>query len=522
MKRKRSIKAIKNHPEKEWDIVIIGGGATGLGAGVDATTRGYSTLLLEKYDFAKGTSSRSTKLVHGGVRYLAQGDIALVLEALHERGLLLKNAPHLVKNLEFIIPNYDWWDGPFYTVGLKVYDMMAGKLGLGPSVHISKEETMAIIPNLVENDLRGGVIYHDGQFDDARLAVNLAETITDNGGHVLNYCGITGLLKDEHGLVNGITCQCSETNEIYEVKAKVVVNATGVFVDDIHRMDSDKHKDTVIPSQGVHIVLDRSFLQSDSAIMIPKTADGRVLFAVPWHGKVVVGTTDTPGVAPSIEPRALEEEIEFILSTAATYLHKPPTRADVKSVFAGLRPLAAPDDEDQETKEISRSHKLTISDSGLITMIGGKWTTYRQMGEDIVDKAALLGGLDERKCVTEDMPIHGYVRNIDHANHMYVFGSDLIKIQNLIAQHPELGETLSDKLPFTKAEVLWSIREEMARTIEDVLSRRTRALLLDAQASIEMAPTVAAMLREELKKDSHWEETELKNYIELAKGYLLD
>jgi glycerol-3-phosphate dehydrogenase len=521
MKRDQSIRAIKKNPGKVWDIIIIGGGATGLGAAVDAASRGFSTLLLEKYDFAKGTSSRSTKLVHGGVRYLAQGDIALVLEALNERGLLLKNAPHLVKNLEFLIPNFDWWDGPFYTVGLKVYDMMAGKLGLGPSEHISKEETMSIIPNLAEKDLRGGVIYHDGQFDDARLAINLAQTIVDNGGFALNYCGVTGLLKDEQGLINGVTCEDSESGEHFQLEAKVVVNATGVFVDNILRMDRPEHKNTVVPSQGVHIVLDKSFLQSDSAIMIPKTTDGRVLFAVPWHGRVVVGTTDTPGVEPAIEPRALEQEIEFILNTAADYLHKAPKRRDVLSVFAGLRPLAAPEEEDQETKEISRSHKLTISDSGLLTMIGGKWTTYRQMGEDIVDKAILLGGLDEHKCVTENMPIHGYVKNIDHKNHMYVFGSDVPKIKNLIAQNPELGRRLHPDLPFVSAEVIWCVREEMARTVEDMLARRTRALLLDARASIQMAPVVAALMRKELKLGRKWEKEQIKLYNELANGYVL-
>ena len=521
MKRNQALNAIKNETNKLWDIIIIGGGATGLGAGVDAASRGLKTLVLEKYDFAKGTSSRSTKLVHGGVRYLAQGDIAMVLEALNERGLLLKNAPHLVKNLEFIIPNYDWWDGPFYTVGLKVYDMMAGKLGLGPSVYISKEETMEIIPNLIEKDLRGGVIYHDGQFDDARLAINLAQTITDNGGFTLNYCGVTGLSKDQDGLINGVMCTDEESGESMHIMAKVIVNATGIFVDAIHRMDEPEHVNTIVPSQGVHLVLDKSFLQSETAIMIPKTTDGRVLFAVPWHGKVVVGTTDTPGVAPSIEPRALEHEIDFILNTAAEYLHKTPTRKDVLSVFAGLRPLAAPADDDQKTKEISRSHKLTISNSGLLTMIGGKWTTYRQMGEDIVDKAILLAGLEDKKCVTEHMPIHGYVKNIDHANHMYVFGSDLPKIKTLISQNPELAEQIHPNLPFLKAEVVWCVREEMSRTVEDFLARRTRALLLDARASIEMAPIVAKLMRKELGFKRSWEKTQIEFYTELAGGYIL-
>jgi glycerol-3-phosphate dehydrogenase len=521
MKRSESIRAIEYSPDKIWDIVIIGGGATGLGAGVDAASRGFDTLVLEKYDFAKGTSSRSTKLVHGGVRYLAAGDIGMVLEALNERGLLLQNAPHLVKNQKFIIPNYGWWDGPFYTVGLKVYDMMAGKLGLGPSIHITKEETMKAIPNLVEEDLRGGVIYHDGQFDDSRLAISLAQTITDNGGYVLNNCGVTKLLKNEEGMICGVECIDSEKNKTYQIKSKVVVNATGIFVDSINRMDEPNHVNTIVPSQGIHVILDQSFLQGDSAIMIPKTDDGRVLFAVPWHGKVVVGTTDTPVDNPEIEPRALEEEIKFILNTASKYLTKKPKRKDVLSIFAGLRPLAAPEEKNQQTKEISRSHKLIISKSGLITMIGGKWTTYRKMGEDIVDKAILLGGLDSKECVTKNMPIHGYVKN-RKMGHLYVYGSDIPKIKALIGQNPELGEKLHPDLPYLKVEVIWAVREEMARTVEDVLARRTRALLLNARASISMAPIVAELMAKELGLRRKWQKEQVQYYTEFASGYILN
>jgi len=521
MKRADTLNELRRKPDKIWDVLIIGGGATGLGAGVDAASRGYETLLVEKYDFAKGTSSRSTKLVHGGVRYLAQGDITLVLEALEERGLLKQNAPHLVKNLKFIIPNYAWWDGPFYTIGLKLYDMMAGKLGLGPSIHISKEETMSIIPNLIEKDLHGGVIYHDGQFDDARLAINLAQTITENGGHVINYFGVDGLLKNDDGMISGVQCTDYDSDEKFQVRSRTVINATGIFVDEIHRMDEPTQKPTIVPSQGVHVVLDRSFLEGTTAIMIPKTADGRVLFAVPWHGKVVVGTTDTPGIAPSIEPRALDEEVEFILNTASNYLAKAPTRKDVRSVFAGLRPLAAPEEAGQETKEISRSHKLTISKSGLITMTGGKWTTYRQMGEDLVDKAILWGNLDDRPCVTKNMAIHGYVKHVDHNDPMYVYGADLPKIKHLVASQPELGERLDNDLPFVKAEVVFATKEEMALTVEDFLARRTRSLLLDARASVRMASAVAGLMAGILQKDSSWEKNQVNIYTQLAEGYLL-
>ena len=521
MKRSQSISELEKSTAQEWDVVIIGGGATGLGAGVDAASRGYRTLLIEQHDFSKGTSSRSTKLVHGGVRYLAQGDINLVLEALQERGLLMKNAPHLVKNQQFLIPNYDWWDAPFYTVGLKVYDMMAGKLGLGPSIHVDKETTLKHIPNLQDDDLRGGVIYHDGQFDDSRLAINLAQTISDNQGFVLNYAKAVALLKDDAGMVAGVEMNDIETGKKYKIRAKSVINATGVFVDSINKLDNPKAKPLVVASQGVHLVLDKEFLQSEYAIMIPKTSDGRVLFAVPWHGKVVVGTTDTLVESTSLEPRALEEEIEFILQNASEYLERSPRRSDVRSVFAGLRPLAAPQDKDEKTKEISRSHKIIVSDSGLITIIGGKWTTYRQMGEDLVNKAMLIGGLKDCVSVTRNMPIHGYVKNVDRKDHLYVYGADIPKIKTLISEDSSLGLPLHDRLPYIKAEVIYAARTEMARTVEDILARRTRALFLDAQASIEMAEEVAQLLAAELGYDQAWIAEQITEYHILAKEYLL-
>ncbi len=521
MIRDRFVEELKNNPDKIWDIIVIGGGATGLGTALDSVTRGYKTILFEQSDFSKGTSSRSTKLVHGGVRYLAQGDISLVLEALKERGLLRQNAPHLVRDQAFIIPNYSWWTGPFYTVGMKVYDMMAGRLGLGPSEHISKEETLKAIPNISEEDLIGGVIYYDGQFDDSRLSVNLAQTIIENDGTVLNHFKIVELLKDNENMVFGVKVIDIETDIEYSIKSKAVINATGVFVDDILKMNDAKAKKIVRPSQGVHIILDKSFLQSESAIMIPKTSDGRVLFAVPWHDKVVVGTTDTPIDNISLEPRALEEEVDFILETAANYLKKSPTKKDVLSIFAGLRPLAANEGDDTSTKEISRSHKLIVSLSGLITITGGKWTTYRKMGEDTVDKAAMIAGLDDRDCVTKNMPIHGFVKNIDFDNHLYVYGSDKIKIEKMVHDNPDLGKKLHKNLPFIKAEVIWSVRNEMARNVEDVLARRVRALFLDARASIEMAPEIAEIIATELGYDQKWIDEQIAEFIKLAKGYLL-
>lgn len=519
MKRELMLKSLKE--DKIWDVVVIGGGATGLGTAVEATTRGYETLLVEQADFAKGTSSRSTKLVHGGVRYLAQGDVSLVLEALHERGLIRRNAPHLFKNLAFIIPNYEWWDGPFYTLGMKVYDMMAGRFGLGPSEGITREETIEAIPNIKKKGLRGGVIYYDGQFDDARLAISLAQTAYKNNATMLNYMKVTGLLKNELGLVSGVKMTDVESGEEFSVKSKTVVNATGVFVDDILKMDQSDAKKTTKASQGVHVVLDKEFLEGESAIMIPKTDDGRVLFAVPWHGKVILGTTDTLVEKAELEPQALEEEIEFILNTAEQYLTRAPKRSDVKSVFAGLRPLAI-EDEDEETKEISRNHKVIVALSGLITVTGGKWTTYRKMGEDIVDKVALVTGEDQRETITRYMPLHGYVKNFNVDDHLHVYGSDRLAILQMIEEQPELGEKLDAEYPYLKAEVVWAVKQEMARKVEDVLARRIRMLFLDARVSITMAPMVAEMMAKELKKDEDWIKKEVKEFTELASRYLLD
>jgi glycerol-3-phosphate dehydrogenase len=504
-----------------WDLIVIGGGATGLGVAVDGLSRGYKTLLLEQVDYAKGTSSRSTKLVHGGVRYLAQGDIGLVREALYERGLLLQNAPHLVKNQDFIIPNYEWWGGAFYTIGLKLYDLLAGKLSLGASWHLSKAETLQRLGNLKAEGLKGGVLYHDGQFDDARLAINLAQTAIEQGGTLLNHFDVRGLLKDASGNIAGVQAQDQETGLQYEVQAKAVVNATGIFVDEILQMDKPGTQKLVRPSQGVHIVLDKSFLPGDDAMMIPKTDDGRVLFAVPWHGRVVLGTTDTPLNEHSAEPRALEEEIDFILRTAGRYLSRAPKRSDALSVFAGLRPLAAPQNGSEKTKEISRSHKILVSGAGLITITGGKWTTYRRMGQDAVDKAIELGKLPAAESRTAHLPIHGALPTSDRSNHLYVYGSDQPALLELIKQQPELGQKLDATLEFRQAEVVWAARHELARTVEDVLARRVRVLFLDAAAAIRMAPTVAALLARELGHDQTWQQQQIADFKEVAHGYLL-
>jgi glycerol-3-phosphate dehydrogenase len=515
--REEAIARLKS--ELRWDVFIAGGGATGLGAAVDAASRGYKTILVERSDFAKGTSSRSTKLVHGGVRYLAQGDISLVLDALEERGLMMKNAPHLVKNQKFVIPNYEWWGGPFYTIGLKVYDMMAGRLGMGPSEHISKEELMELIPNLIEEGLKGGVIYHDGQFDDSRLAVNLAQTAVDYNGCLINYCELISFVKNDEDMIVAAIVKDKETGHEYEVKSKTFINACGVFVDEVVKLDDKNSPQKIVASQGIHLVLDKSFLQGDHAIMIPKTSDGRVLFAVPWHNKVVVGTTDTLMDKIVEDPKALEEEVEFILATAKLYLTKAPKREDVLSVFAGLRPLAAPEKEGRSTKEISRNHKITISLSGLITIIGGKWTTYRQMGEDLIEKAKLLGGLNDVECKTKELKVHGSVEVPDFKDHMYVYGSDRAALIKLIEGNKGYEQLLDAQLPYVVGQVIWALRFEMARTVEDVLARRLRALFLDVEASLRMAPKVAKIMADELNKDEQWIEEEIKNFKKVASTF---
>ncbi len=518
MKREAGLKKIRKK-DKPWDIVIIGGGASGLGTALDSASRGYETLLLEQVDFAKGTSSRSTKLVHGGVRYLQQGDVSMVFEALKERGLMFKNAPHLVSNQSFIIPAYDWWGGPFYTVGLKVYDLMAGKLGLGPSKHLSKKDVIKALPLVERKGLRGGVIYQDGQFDDARMALSLGLTCNDYGATILNYMRVTGLFKKDK-LIAGVIAVDQETGEEFRIKAKVVINATGVFADEIIKMDDAGKKEMIIPSQGIHLILDKSFLPGEHAIMVPHTSDGRVMFAVPWHDHVVVGTTDTLIEKPSLEPVALDQEIEFVLKTAGQYLVKQPIKTDVLSVFAGLRPLAKPDEENKSTKEISRNHKVVISLSGLITLIGGKWTTYRKMAEDAVDHAVMLGGLPERKCITRHLPVHGFRMDMDPRNDpMAVYGLDKEKILDIEEGTTEFSGFLSEKLKIRKSQIYWAVEEEMALTVEDVLARRTRALFLDARESIRIAPEVAELMAGLLKKDSNWVREQINEYLKVADNY---
>jgi len=479
-------------PTPGWDICIIGGGATGLGTALDAAARGFRTVLFEQHDLAKGTSSRSTKLVHGGVRYLQQGNIKLVMEALKERGLLLKNAPHLVHNQKFVVPNYKWWEKPFYGIGLKIYDKMAGKLGLGPSQFLSKEETLRLAPTLDPEGLKGGVLYHDGQFDDARLAISIAQTAVQQGAVVLNYFPVAGLLK-MHNKVCGVWVKDHFTRKEYEIKSRVVINATGVFTDSIMKMDDAKHKNIISPSQGIHLVVDAGFLPGDTAIMIPRTDDGRVLFAVPWHNKIVLGTTDTAVDSVSAEPVPQQQEIEFILKHIGRYLSKDPGLGDVKSMFAGLRPLVK--SKTKRTAALSRDHLITIADSGLITITGGKWTTYRKMAEDVIDIAIEKNELAPQPCITKELKLNGYDKMAPPADIISLDTDALTKI------------------------IKKAVEEELCMTVEDLLSRRTRQLLLNAHEAIKAAPLVAKLMAEQMNKDETWIKEQINTFNEVAKNY---
>jgi glycerol-3-phosphate dehydrogenase len=507
-----------------FDLAIIGGGATGLGVALDAAARGFKVALFESHDFAKGTSSRATKLVHGGVRYLAQGNIGLVREALHERTTLLANAPHIAQPLPFVMPSYAWWEAPFYGMGLKMYDLLAGKAGLGRTEFLSRSETLKLLPNARESGLTGGVKYWDGQFDDARLALALAQTAAQRGALLINYCAATGLIHED-GKVAGLHVQDKETGQNYIVRSNCVINAAGVWVDEFRQMDGEQTKRPVkamvAPSQGTHLVVDREFMPSDHAILIPKTQDGRVLFIVPWLGKLILGTTDSPRDDLAREPTAFKDDTGFILGEAAKYLTRAPQRSDVKSIWVGLRPLVKPPDEDgragngssgSHTKKLSREHTILVSKSGLLTVTGGKWTTYRAMAEDVLDSAFDAHLLARRAGhVTVKLPLAGSIitqKRISDAPGLHMYGSAAAQVQAMPGATHELCPGL------TEAMVRYAARFEYARTVEDVLARRSRLLFLDAKLAANMAQAVATILQEEIGVDP-----QLDAFLALAQQY---
>ncbi len=509
----------ETHP---WDVVVIGGGATGLGTAVDAASRGYRTLLVEQADFAKATSSRSTKLAHGGVRYLQQGNIALVLEALKERGRMLRNAPHLVRRQSFVIPAYARWEVPFYGIGLKTYDALSGKSSFGKSRMMGPRTTQGMLPTVVPDKLAGGVEYFDGQFDDARYSLALAQTLESLGGVAINYAQMIRLLKT-NGIVSGVVVRDEETGTDFEVQSRVVINATGVFTDVVRAFDEPHAPPLLTVSQGSHFVLPKSFLPGSHALMVPKTADGRVLFAIPWHGAVVVGTTDEGVTGASLEPRAMAMETEFLSHHVELYFGRKPKDTEVLSMWSGLRPLVRKQGTDG-TAALSREHTVLVSPSKLVSVTGGKWTTYRRMGEDAVNIAAKAAGLPQTKSTTQELRLYGWSEAAaaasDAEHELAVYGSEQGAIDALAAATPALATMLHPRLPYRLAEVAWAARNEMARSVEDVLARRTRALFLDARAAIETAPAVAACLAAELGRDEAWQQSQIDDFRNTAAGYV--
>lgn len=516
MNRNEQIQKLKN--QSDFDVIIIGGGATGLGCAIDSASRGYKTLLLEKYDFAKGTSSRATKLVHGGVRYLAQGNIRLVREALFERGRLLRNAPHVCKKLAFVMPTYHWYDKLYYGLGLWLYEFLSSKLSLGETKFLTKKKTLEYLPNINAKGLRGGVLYYDGQFDDSRLAVNLAQTAIEQQAIVINYLGVTNFIK-ENNLITGVITKDSFSGESYRLKAKAIINATGVFADELLTLAEGFTSKTIAPSQGVHLVVEKVFFAGDTALMMPNTEDGRVFFVIPWHDKLILGTTDTSVKKVDFEPLALDDEINFILHHFNKYSNSSITRENVKSVFVGLRPLVKVENE-KSTAVMPRDHAIKVLSSGLIHIIGGKWTTYRNMAQHAIDIAQKNANLPIIKCKTKRLPIHGWTEN-NIASHFSIYGSDSYKIIAMIKDTPDMAQIIHPLHPYTKAEVIWFIHNEMAQTVEDILARRIRLLFLDAQAAIECAPFVAKIMAKEINQNQHWEEVQVNQFVKLAKQYLI-
>ena len=490
--------------DRPYDLAVVGGGATGLGVALDAASRGFSVVLLEANDFAKGSSSRATKLVHGGVRYLAQGNLSLVREALHERAVLLANAPHLAQPLPFVMPAYRWWEAPFYGLGLTAYDLLAGKSGLGRTELMGRAKTLARLPGAAPAGLKGGVQYWDGQFDDARLALALARTAALRGALLVNHCPVDTLLY-ENGKVSGLVCHDAEGSQSFTVRARCVVNATGVWVDALRAQDSaaggQPAEPMISPSQGVHLVVDAEFMPGSHALLVPRTSDGRVLFAVPWLGKVILGTTDTPRIDTASEPKPFQEEIDFILGESARYLRRAPRAQDVRSTWVGLRPLVRPQKPSggaASTKKISREHTVLSGPGGLVTVTGGKWTTYRAMAEDVLQHCAEEGLLAARPAGgTNDLRLVGAPadgkaeQSIGHAPGLHLYGSEAALVQAMPGATTWLSPGLSEAM------VRFAVRHEYARTVEDVLARRSRLLFLDAAAAGALCPRVAEILLEE-------------------------
>ena len=503
---------------RPWHVIVAGGGCTGIATALDASARGYRTLLIERGDFTSGTSSRSTKLIHGGVRYLRQGRVQMVYGALRERQRLWRNAPHLVHGLSLIVPAYRWWERPWYGAGLKAYDALAAGRGLRGSRLLSRRQCLNHLSTLEERGLRGGVLFHDGQFDDARLGWALVRTATNLGCVALNYAEATDLVESR-GAIKGVRVRDRIGTTEWVARGAVVVNATGPFADSLREMDEPGRDPGVVLSRGAHIVVSSAFLPGSSALLVPSTDDGRVLFVIPWHGHVVIGTTDVPVGKPSPEPEPDEAEVDYLIDHAARYLTRPIGRADILSVWGGLRALV-PAGAGDNTAALSRDHSVAVSRRGLVTATGGKWTTCRKVGQDTVDIAADVGGLSPAPSVTATLKLYGYTRRRDTLAPWRVYGVHAGSVRELEAADARLGRLMNPGLPYRLSQAAWAARHEMAVRVEDVLARRTRALFLNARAAAAAAPEVARVMAAELGRDDAWVAAEVRSFRMLAERYV--
>lgn len=506
------------HRSDAWDLAIIGGGASGVGAALDAAARGLSVLLLERSDFGQGTSSRSTKLIHGGVRYLERGNVSLVRESLRERARLLRNAPHIVHPLEFILPCRTLMQVGYYGLGMVAYDWLASSPEFHRSQRLTQRQVLSKLSALSHDQIAGGISYFDGQFDDSRLLINLVHTAAERGAFLVNYATVVELTKEANGQVHGLVFRDEESGKTHRVHSRCVLNATGPFCDSIRKLDQEDSVPLIAASQGIHLVMPKRFFPGTTAMIVPKTKDGRVMFIIPWHDHVLLGTTDTPIPVANDEPIALNEEIDFLLETTADYLQNAPARTDCLSVFVGIRPLvrAKPG---RSTASLSRDHFIEISPTGLMTITGGKWTTYRQMAEDCIDQVMKFLNVPQRPSVTQELRLHGAPK--ETACQQSIYGTDFELIEQLVQRQPELGARVHPAFSIRMAEVIWAVRYEWARTVEDVLARRTRALFLNAQAAISMAPCVAKILADELNRDEKWQTSQVEMFCRVARRYIL-
>jgi glycerol-3-phosphate dehydrogenase len=494
MNRDTEIQKIVATPH--WDMIIIGGGATGLGSALDAASRGFKVLCVEKDDFSKGTSSRSTKLIHGGVRYLEQGNFAMVKHALQERWFLLKNASKATRKLSFVLPVYSWWRFFYYGFGLMLYDFLSGKFSIGKTRLMNKNAVIKKLPDIKTDSLKGGIRYFDGQFDDSQICIALAKTAINQGATVVNHMKAESFMYKD-GSICGLIIRDELNQSSYETYGRVVINATGVFADQMMQKDNPKHQCVVSPSRGIHIVIDKKYYNSVHAMLIPKTTDGRVLFAVPWHNKVIIGTTDTKTENILDEPIASKEEINFVIENFNQYMQQHLDLADIKSVYAGLRPLIKKHNI-KSTADLVRDHTIMVSESGLVSITGGKWTTYRKMARDTINKAIQVAGIP-------------YVRSKTRSLHL------VIETNNLKLDQDEL---LHADYNYTRSDVVYAIREEMACTLEDILARRIRVLFLDAKVAQAVAPSVCKIMQKELNQTDEWYNQQLHAFMELVLRYL--